>query len=203
MDEISLAADKVTNSIVRTLEFAMFNIEDDEDFVSMMKEKSRVMISRMAACELEGEEIMKCLDKTKTHQSSTVFKEEFLKAVEKITVDTSDTRRVREFERFLENFDKKVLPTTTSDEGMTVTGDIQRTDPFTKKSLVHPVRNRKCNHVYDKDSLMNVIKMNPRVRCPYVGCTNKDFLRMADVEEDFALKFTLQNADTEEIEEND
>lgn len=38
------------------------------------------------------------------------------------------------------------------------------TDPITKNQIKDPVRNRLCNHVYDKSSIMESISMNSRIR---------------------------------------
>lgn len=37
-------------------------------------------------------------------------------------------------------------------------------DPLTKKQLVHPVRNKHCNHIYGYDSVLQLLQQNPRLR---------------------------------------
>lgn len=37
-------------------------------------------------------------------------------------------------------------------------------DPITKTQLVHPVRNKNCNHVYGYDSVLQLLQKNPRLR---------------------------------------
>uniref|UniRef100_A0A2M4AXN1 E3 SUMO-protein ligase NSE2 n=1 Tax=Anopheles triannulatus TaxID=58253 RepID=A0A2M4AXN1_9DIPT len=43
-------------------------------------------------------------------------------------------------------------------------------DPILKKPLEVPVRNTVCNHVYEKSSIEQLLKMNQNTRCPVVGC---------------------------------
>lgn len=41
-------------------------------------------------------------------------------------------------------------------------------DPLTKQPLQNPVRNKICNHIYGRDSVMQSLQQNPRLR--YVNC---------------------------------
>lgn len=66
-------------------------------------------------------------------------------------------------------------------------------DPITKNPIKHPVRNKNCKHVYDKESIEAAIKINDRVRCPYVGCNVKKVL-VSDLLEDRELKQKLMSA---------
>lgn len=63
-------------------------------------------------------------------------------------------------------------------------------DPITKKLIKNPVRNKNCNHVYDKEGIEEAIKMNSRLRCPYVGCNVRNVNR-EDLIEDRELKRKL------------
>lgn len=37
-------------------------------------------------------------------------------------------------------------------------------DPITKQQLVNPVRNKHCNHIYGRDSVLQLVQQNPRLR---------------------------------------
>merc|ERR1711874_854538 len=47
------------------------------------------------------------------------------------------------------------------------------------KEIVDPVRNKKCNHIYEKATILqsiDVARQNGKsVRCPYMGCNCRDF----------------------------
>jgi SUMO ligase MMS21 Smc5/6 complex component len=62
------------------------------------------------------------------------------------------------------------------------------TDPFTKQPIRDPVRNNRCNHVYDRTAIMDAMKANKRTKCAYVGCTNSQPVLKHHLEEDLALK---------------
>ncbi|CAH1977680.1 unnamed protein product [Acanthoscelides obtectus] len=54
-------------------------------------------------------------------------------------------------------------------------------DPMTKKVIRNPYRNKRCNHVYEYNSIVDYIKQQRnRAKCPYIGCTNHSF-RVTDL----------------------
>lgn len=42
--------------------------------------------------------------------------------------------------------------------------DINVIDPFTKKRMTDPVKNKVCGHVYERDSITSILKMNKNTR---------------------------------------
>ena len=72
-------------------------------------------------------------------------------------------------------------PAESSDEDdlIVVKTDYNTVDPITKKEIVEPVRNKKCNHVYEKSTIYSMIDLarenSKPVRCPYMGCNCRDF----------------------------
>ena len=79
-------------------------------------------------------------------------------------------------------------PETTHFDGMEIDEAISNIDPLTKQLITHPVRNRRCNHVYDKKTVEASLKINAALRCPIVGCANKVKILMVDLIEDKELK---------------
>lgn len=88
-----------------------------------------------------------------------------------------------------EELDNSEIITTVATE--------QYIDAITQKQIVSPVRNRKCNHVYEK-SIRELIKKRPRTKCPIVGCNNREFLTQADLVNDENLKIHLSQMQHEE-----
>lgn len=82
-------------------------------------------------------------------------------------------------------------------EIITTVATEQYIDAITQKQIVSPVRNRKCNHVYEK-SIRELIKKRPRTKCPIVGCKNREFLTQADLVNDENLKIHLSQMQHEE-----
>merc|ERR1719500_1005082 len=72
-------------------------------------------------------------------------------------------------------------PAESSDEDdlIVVKTEHNTIDPITKKQIVEPVRNKKCNHIYEKSTIYSMIDLarenSKSVKCPYMGCNCKDF----------------------------
>ena len=51
-------------------------------------------------------------------------------------------------------------------------------DPITKKNIKIAVRSKKCNHIYDQESIKRYIdhkdKNKAKVQCPVAGCSNRN-----------------------------
>ena len=56
-------------------------------------------------------------------------------------------------------------------------------DPISKKPIEHPVRNKKCKHIYDKSSILKFISSSSHPRCPNIGCANSTPLNRAAIED--------------------
>ncbi|GAB0094950.1 E3 SUMO-protein ligase NSE2 [Sergentomyia squamirostris] len=157
------------------------------------------LMKKVCHREIDGENKATALATADRKSDPADFKEDFRKEYSGCEINVSDSKKYRKFLQFKQAYLDGAGPSTTSEE-MTVTETVQTVDPFTKKPLQNPVRNKTCNHVYDRDCLKNIIKLNNRVRCPYVGCSNKSRLRMEDVEEDDVLKMQMmrnQNEDSD------
>lgn len=121
------------------------------------------------------------------------------KEYKKLVADITKTAKPKETERY-QAFIKKVedlqyvatqtqagpsqLNQTVNVDGMIVEESSRPVDPITKNFIEDPVRNRFCNHLYDRNSITAAIAMNQRVRCPYIGCRNKKQVTLADIVED-------------------
>ncbi len=76
-------------------------------------------------------------------------------------------------------------------EELAVTGvQIQTIDPYTKKEFVDPVKNRRCNHPYEKETILELIGRSKQttVRCYHMGCNNRVPIQSSDLIPDDDLK---------------
>jgi len=68
---------------------------------------------------------------------------------------------------------------SSEDDLIVVKTEHNTIDPITKKQIVEPVRNKKCNHIYEKSTIYSMIDIarenSKSVKCPYMGCNCKDF----------------------------
>ena len=65
---------------------------------------------------------------------------------------------------------------------------------MTKQPLRNPVRNRLCNHVYERDTILAELEMNRCIRCPNVGCSNKN-ITVEDLVADIKTRRDMLNAE--------
>uniref|UniRef100_A0A182JQ84 E3 SUMO-protein ligase NSE2 n=1 Tax=Anopheles christyi TaxID=43041 RepID=A0A182JQ84_9DIPT len=78
------------------------------------------------------------------------------------------------------------------DGDLVVEGDVGvMVDPITKRPLEVPVRNKQCKHVYEKSAIENMLKQNPRTRCPVMGCAAQGYVQQHLLELDITLQQQL------------
>ncbi|KAB5586550.1 hypothetical protein PHYPO_G00002990 [Pangasianodon hypophthalmus] len=83
------------------------------------------------------------------------------------------------------------------DEDIAVTqSQTNFTCPLTQVEMVNPVKNKKCQHYYDKEAILSLIKTKQnnkkKCRCPVVGCGNTD-VKPSDLELDLVMRRMIQN----------
>lgn len=68
--------------------------------------------------------------------------------------------------------------------------------PLTTVEMVNPVKNKKCNHHYDDEAIVTMIKnrhsKKKKCRCPVVGCGNTD-VKESDLVPDQVLRRKIQS----------
>ncbi|EDW51474.1 GM22550 [Drosophila sechellia] len=74
-------------------------------------------------------------------------------------------------------------------------------DPWSKALIKNPVRNKICGHVYDRDSVMLIIKDNIGIRCPVLGCANRSYIQPVHLVKDHDLQQKLQQRMSNAIED--
>ncbi|XP_041976435.1 E3 SUMO-protein ligase NSE2-like [Aricia agestis] len=87
------------------------------------------------------------------------------------------------------NLDESDLAITESQE--------RYVDPITKKPIEDPVRNSLCGHIYERQTIMELINKKNRVRCPVAGCGHREPLQphhlLCDEELRFRVALTLHS----------
>lgn len=120
-------------------------------------------------CKVEGDASR---DSNLQFQSNTV---EALDAEQKAWMSTNNNEDVTQTERY-KNFEQKLKEIQEeigkASENETIPANA-RIDPISKMPIKVPVMNRKCNHVYDKQTILATLAGKPIMRCPNMGCTNK------------------------------
>jgi SUMO ligase MMS21 Smc5/6 complex component len=144
------------------------------------------------------------------------FDKEYKRALEDVKNKAPTTLELERFVKFSENIDKIVVLGDAPDSQqqqqentMAIDGDediqmeeseLFEIDPLTKGPIRDPVRNIRCNHVYDKASIHNAIRANKNIKCAYVGCSNKQPVLIAHLQDDPVLKAKLDQKYTQREE---
>ncbi|XP_011314092.1 E3 SUMO-protein ligase NSE2 [Fopius arisanus] len=121
---------------------------------------------------------------------------EYSKKIHTIEVDTSNNQNLRKFNQQIEQITsvlsgQQETPGDDNDD-MVVTGSMNVICPISKTKMIEPMRNDICGHVYDKASVMEMIKSNSKSRCPLMGCNNSEFLRIDNLSPDIVTRLYLQ-----------
>ncbi|XP_063597078.1 E3 SUMO-protein ligase NSE2-like [Penaeus indicus] len=98
---------------------------------------------------------------------------------------------VKNFRTLLQNEDSGDNENDNEDGDLIVTQqEVNLFDPISMKRMTDPVRNKVCGHVYERSSVVNMIKQNRRKGfcCPNVGCENRERLKMEDLEDAMDIK---------------
>lgn len=62
------------------------------------------------------------------------------------------------------------------------------TDPVSKNPIKNPVKNPQCGHIYDNDSITELIALRKNTRCPYIGCPALQYIKLNQLVVDTELK---------------
>jgi len=122
------------------------------------------------------------------------FKDQFKEALETNAKDF-DMSSIRKHQSYLEmeQIIKKAGGSDDDDDDIVCTETNEYIDPWSKKNIEIPVKNKICGHVYDKATALKMCaRAKGKVKCPVVGCVNNGF-KSADLEEDQQIKRIIQS----------
>ncbi|XP_069162015.1 E3 SUMO-protein ligase NSE2-like [Procambarus clarkii] len=105
----------------------------------------------------------------------------------------SNAASVKSFrEQLLAQIDPKSGYNNNDDdtEVMTTKETVNLIDPISKMIMTDPVRNKHCGHVYERLSVVKMIKASKRkgFRCPSMGCGYREPLKVTDLEDALDVK---------------
>jgi len=93
---------------------------------------------------------------------------------------------------------------SSDDDLIVVKTEYNTIDPITKKEIVDPVRNKKCNHIYERETILQTIdvaKQNGKtVKCPYMGCNCRDFRKSDLIKDKDVLNHIVKVKQEKEVE---
>lgn len=134
--------------------------------------------------------------KNKVKEHFTQLQDSFVDA------DLHRHSKIVSFNESIRNSRGQASPAATENPEEDMDEDIQVTQsqtnftcPLTQVEMKNPAKNKKCNHCYDYDAALAMIRskhnQNKRFRCPVVGCGNTD-VQQSDLVLDAAMKRMIQ-----------
>lgn len=183
------------NNLEKTLQLA--SELQDIDFQQLEKE-SMAIIADVCATEQGYEAHKTAIAKGRNIETSEMFDEVYKEEYNKVHIkDMKSTKAYQDMVSIINIYlkpsedDGTIASNNVIDEDIEMEENIPTMDPITKNPLVHPVRNKICNHVYEKSSILEAIKMNSRTRCSTLGCSNKEFIALRHLIDDTLLQKKL------------
>ncbi|XP_076755739.1 E3 SUMO-protein ligase NSE2 [Xylocopa sonorina] len=132
-------------------------------------------------------------DDDKEHNIALII-EEYNNAILEISTDVSKDSKLVEFDKHVEILLDKIPHEDNSEdvELQCSGGYMNFIDPISKKRIIDPVKNTKCGHTYDRESITGMLKINNKTRCPVVGCKSTDFVTLSHLRPDIVMKAYLE-----------
>ncbi|KAK2579558.1 hypothetical protein KPH14_010857 [Odynerus spinipes] len=132
-----------------------------------------------------------------TEKSITPIIKDYERAIDEINVNVSENGRLLEFNQqvkaLLNDANKNQASVDSNDdEELQFSGLVNVIDPISKTRIKDPIKNTVCGHTYDRENIMSLLKVNRKTRCPMVGCKSKQYIEIANLQTDVAMKAYLQ-----------
>ncbi|XP_072249423.1 E3 SUMO-protein ligase NSE2 [Leuresthes tenuis] len=131
-----------------------------------VKEKFSERVARLSEAELHS------------HQKVAAFKDSIKNSLKQANQESAEN---------MEELDDDIAVTQSQ---------VNFSCPLTQVEMVNPVKNKKCNHHYEEEAILGLIKtkksQKKKCRCPVVGCSNAD-VRESDLVPDQVLRRKIQS----------
>ncbi|XP_017872105.1 PREDICTED: E3 SUMO-protein ligase NSE2 [Drosophila arizonae] len=133
------------------------------------------------------------LNEAETVEEANAKCAEILENEERKRTNIKQSAEYKEFKQRLTAVGGDSNATNVNDEEVTEVVEpggkvVSMFDPWSKKLMLNPVRNTKCGHHYEKDSVDAMLQGNSGIRCPVVGCPIKSCISLKHLEPDIALR---------------
>ncbi|XP_043676165.1 E3 SUMO-protein ligase NSE2-like [Vespula pensylvanica] len=168
-----------------------------DDLKDVVQKNCEIDIKLSMIQEIKEDILNQYNDSNITEKSIQKIIKDYEKAVSKMNINISTNERLLEFNKQLETLLNDVNKNQDSersnnDEELQLSGSINVIDPISKMRIKDPIKNIICGHTYDRENVMALLKVNKKTRCPMVGCKNKEYIDIANLQTDVVMKVYLQ-----------
>ncbi|XP_058121963.1 E3 SUMO-protein ligase NSE2-like isoform X2 [Anopheles coustani] len=183
---------KVSDSLNNTVRLAAEYGDDSTKNVKLYTD----LVERI--CEIESKITVhrKAMSEASREQFVDSFNKRYDAGMDKKKPQVRGQKRFKDFLQYAKPLLNPTLAgpsqEETIDDELIIEGDVGNlVDPITKRPLVIPVRNKQCNHVYEKSAIEEMLQMNRKTRCPVMGCAAQGFVQPQLLEVDVKLQQQL------------
>nr|KAF7415762.1 hypothetical protein H0235_012354 [Vespula pensylvanica] len=161
-----------------------------DDLKDVVQKNCEIDIKLSMIQEIKEDILNQYNDSNITEKSIQKIIKDYEKAVSKMNINISTNERLLEFNKQLEtllNADvnkNQDSERSNNDEELQLSGSINVIDPISKMRIKDPIKNIICGHTYDRENVMAL--------CPMVGCKNKEYIDIANLQTDVVMKVYLQ-----------
>uniref|UniRef100_A0A182MR03 E3 SUMO-protein ligase NSE2 n=1 Tax=Anopheles culicifacies TaxID=139723 RepID=A0A182MR03_9DIPT len=185
-----VVTDSINNTVRLAAEFGDESTKDLKLYTSLV-ERLCIIESKMA-------NHRKALGESAREQTVESFDQCYESKLDNKKPQVRGHKRYKEFVQFAKPLlnpsldEQSTQERNDGDDDLVIEGDDSNSiDPITKRPMEVPVRNKQCNHVYEKSSIEQLLEQNPRVRCPVMGCPAKQYVQRQFLEVDTRLQKQL------------
>ncbi|KAL0121034.1 hypothetical protein PUN28_008633 [Cardiocondyla obscurior] len=204
MTQSSDLTDELDDCFLKTAGNIIKYYDDEESRKKLLKnlretlEENCIQVTKIKAAN-EIKEHLQFDNMSELEKDVKNLTQEYRKALSEIKVNPAEDKRLIAHNRQVNDLIQAIKAASNNDLDNTDTdlrltsSEINVIDPISKTRMTDPVRNAACGHVYDKESLVAMLKKNPNTRCPVVGCTNTDYIVLSQCRFDIVTKTYLEN----------
>uniref|UniRef100_A0A182PQJ1 E3 SUMO-protein ligase NSE2 n=1 Tax=Anopheles epiroticus TaxID=199890 RepID=A0A182PQJ1_9DIPT len=183
-------SDSISNTVRLAAEFGDESLKDLKLYSSLVEK----------LCEIDSKMTShrKAIAESYSEQTAESFNHCYESNLDRNKPDVRRHKRYKDFVQYAKPLLEPSLQgqstqeQSNEDNDLVIEGNVgDMIDPILKRPLEVPVRNKQCNHIYEKHAIEELLRQNPRTRCPVMGCAAQGYIRKEMLEIDVRLQQQL------------
>ncbi|XP_012532147.1 E3 SUMO-protein ligase NSE2 [Monomorium pharaonis] len=204
MSQFTQTIEELDNCFVKTAGNIIKHYDDEEERHNILKDLKDILknncteYAKLKAANAIRLQMERRTDDNESTDAVKNITKKYAEAIAAIKVNPLEDNRLLEYNRQIEGLLQaneaacKTAPDDTDADLQLTDSQINVIDPISKMRMTDPVRNMVCGHVYDRESLVAMLRKNKNTRCPVVGCTSQDYIVLSQCRPDIVTKTYLE-----------